>query len=646
MVDLNTAIIIVLSISIVLLVIIFYYRVRYQKRISIEESKQKSYKKARPPAPQEQKKEPFLPDMLSDEEEIAPMSRYIQGQVYRVISKSEQERCKTSFMAGSQYLLNIRIGPEDRDWLKPSKDYISPEITFPENELPWEKDNEELQVVFNEPNHSSEPQVGTLILPRNGPSSTCQFQFNVLKKFDTFTGRIVVLHKNRVIQTAILKGQVLSDKNQKSNRPIELYIESVIRKDLSDLNARQKFDVALIANHTEDDQSTLTGIADKRVMFNSLKNAEATINRINKTLEEIIANPGIYPKDIFNKKNISWIRELSLHGRDLYDGIFIDEIVKEKLENATRIQLLSKREDYLPLEFLYDGPAPAMDAPLCPETKTALEKGKCIKCKMKNEPPAEYVCPLGFWFLKMIIERHLILDPDFQEINNEFCLDFEPIGNRNTLQILRSALCATSSKVDEIVPDNSQKLFSILQDATNKKTIFANTWVEWESAIKTNDPSLLVLLTHTFKGGSYNQDQMEIGGTSTLYRIHINKQKHVRGSESNRPVLLLLGCDTGVSYSPLNGSEGTEVNVPFQTFAAKFVREGAVIVVSTQTKISAQHAELVAETIITELKQSAEEGKSLGDTLLHTRKKYFLEGIPMVLTLIANGDADWRFSLS
>ena len=567
--------------------------------------------------------------------------RYIQGRVLRIVSDSELIEVKRAFWVNSHYLLEVRIGPIDSGWLSPHK-----EAVFPDEKLTWEQDKADLQVIFNEPNHSPEPQMENITLPKYGSSSSCQFHFGIKNTSNTFLGRIIVLHRNRVIQTALLKGEVVTGPNQPSSFPIKLSIESLIRKDLSDLSSRQEYDVALIANHTEDGEPTLTGVAGERAMFRSLKNVETVINKINEELEKIVVDPNIYPVDIFSKKITSWIRQISFFGRALYEGIIVDMHLEEKLQRAKCIQLLSKRFDYLPLEFLYDASPPDMNAPLCPETKEALKRGSCTGCRMKDDTPTKYICPLGFWFLKMIIERHLILDPDFETKESEFGMDFEPINNRNKLQVLKSALFAASSKVDEITSDNSMKILSLLKQATNGHANLVKTWSEWENAIKTNNPSLLVLIAHTSKGGPYNLDQIEIGENSTLFRAYITKHHHVRGSEDSRPVLLLLGCDTGVAYQALNADGETQVDVPFQTFAAKFIREGAVIVVSTLTKILARHAVPVAETLIKELTQSAEEGKSLGDTLLQTRKRYFIEGIPMALTLIANGDADWRFALS
>jgi hypothetical protein len=568
--------------------------------------------------------------------------RWIQGQVFRVGSKSEQTRSEAAFLEGSRYRLYVRIGPADRDWLTPSEEDV-----FPEEKLDWKKGKVNLQVVFNEPNHSPEPQVKNIILPKYGPSSVCQFRFRVSGISKTFLGRIVVLHKNRVIQTALLKGQVLSSSKQKPEYPMQLSIESLIRKNLSDLESRPKFDVALIANHTESGESTVTAITKKRAAFDSLKNSEPIVNQINEMLEKIVIDPTECPIDIFGDKFTSWLRGLAILGRKLYEGIVIDIIRDNAIKNAKRIQLLSKRVDYLPLEFLYDASPPRMNARLCPKTKEALEKGECIGCKVKDGvPPAKYICPLGFWFLKMIIERHLLADPELKEEGSEFVIEFEPVANREKLQVLSSALFAASSKINAVDPNSTKKLFSTLNDATNKKATLAKTWSEWKKAIKTTDPSLLLIITHTSKGGPHNEDQMEIGGKSTLFQIHITKTLHVKRSQTNKPVLLLLGCSTGVSHQPLGGRGGTQVDVPFQTYAAKFAREGAVIVVSTLTKILGRHAGPVAETLIEELQRSAQGEKSLGDTLLQTRKRYFLEGIPMALTLLANGDADWQFSLS
>ena len=96
------------------------------------------------------------------------------------------------------------------------------------------------------------------------------------------------------------------------------------------------------------------------------------------------------------------------------------------------------------------------------------------------------------------------------------------------------------------------------------------------------------------------------------------------------PVVLLLGCNT-------------TGEIPIKSLITKFRLCGASMVLSTLTEILGRHAAPVAEEIISNLKIAANQGKSLGDTLLFVRRKTLAEGIPMVLSLVAHGDADWRF---
>ena len=435
---------------------------------------------------------------------LIPQPRYIQAQVYETPTNGKPRILRTNALrANAFHSLYVRIGPRDIAWLTPP---LEKPAEFPED-LPWEEDEEELQVVFNEPNHSPEPQVKNIRLPRSGPSHACRFHFHTLETNNIFSGRIVVLHENRVLQTMLLGSYVVSNPDQVPDLRIDMNLESVVRKNLNNLSSRQKFDVAFVANHTEDGQHTLTTIASERATFCSLKSVETIIDDINKRLEKTVVDPKIYPINIFGEKFTDLIRYLSLRGNELYEGLIIDERLEDKTTNAKRIQLLTKRKDNLPLEFLYDRNPPDDDTPLCPNTKAALEKGDCTGCTLNDDTPANLICPLGFWFLKMVIERHLILDPTLKD---EFGMDFEPLGDRNKLEVFRSALFAATSKANESTPGNTDRLFSIIQKAS-KKAASVKTWQEWEDAIKKEKPSLLILVTHSRKGGRYNLDQLEIG---------------------------------------------------------------------------------------------------------------------------------------
>jgi hypothetical protein len=136
---------------------------------------------------------------------------------------------------------------------------------FPEHLLPESAAGHILNVVFSEPNHAPEPQVQTITLPpRSGPSTTCRFHFQTRGDVSEFEGRIIVLHENRVLQTALLKAEVFSYDLEaienienpapysagavpldpfgisEKKRQIDLAIETVVRPALVGLESRRR----------------------------------------------------------------------------------------------------------------------------------------------------------------------------------------------------------------------------------------------------------------------------------------------------------------------------------------------------------------------------------------------------------------------
>ena len=56
-----------------------------------------------------------------------PNLRWIQGQVFEVLSKGKQVRCTNAFHANVLHNLVVRIGPADQDWLTPEEGPAFPE---------------------------------------------------------------------------------------------------------------------------------------------------------------------------------------------------------------------------------------------------------------------------------------------------------------------------------------------------------------------------------------------------------------------------------------------------------------------------------------------------------------------------------------
>jgi hypothetical protein len=551
--------------------------------------------------------------------------RWIQGQVFEVLSRGEKVRRMNALRANALHNLIVRIGPADQDWITSLK-------SSPEEKLALKDGFSNLKVVFSEPNHAPEPQVGKIKLPREGSSTTCEFSFSPREDTAQFRGRVIVLSKNRVLQTALLEGEVVSDPDQFSDLKLKFGIESIIQPNLSDLSSRQAFDLAFLANHTMDNSPGLTTIAEEEAFFKRLP-VEGPVKEITRLLEDVLKHPDEYPRSIENRKNVEWLRKLAIKGKDLYDGIVVDQIGPKRLLNINRVQLVSTVDAYLPLEFIYDMPVPKCDATLCPCWREALERGRCEKCEIKGTfGPVDYLCPIGFWGLRLIVERQYFDPYNRPDMKGyDFSLRGESVGERPVLKVLRSAVFAASDKVDEVVA-GSQDVLGVLEELTHHKVEQVATLEEWRNAVLTLQPSLIVLLTHI---SPYSMDpemsQMEIGKGVGLPRNYITSQYLLPSEDAPRPVVLLLGCRT------------MSTKEPFRGFAASFRRQGAAVVLSTITEVLGRHVAPVSALLITDLEKVAEKHLSLGDALVLVRRKALAEGLPMVLSLVGIGDADWKF---
>ena len=556
--------------------------------------------------------------------------RWIQGQVFEQGREGGPGHVERALRAGARHLLVVRIGPADEEWLTPPN-----EAVFPDRELAWEEDQHELRVVFHEPNHAPEPQTTTLILPREGPSTTCQFPFQTRTDVSTFKGRVIVLHRNRVLQTALLEGQVLPDPTEASEElSLQMNIEGIIRPNLNGLEARQEFDLALVANHTPEDEPAITTIAHEQATFRSLVNVQQPIDEILWLLQNLADSPDDHPKDLWANNNVQLLSDLAFYGSALYDGIVSRQIGGERLQSIEHIQLISARDEYLPLEFLYDFPAPKEDASLCPNAVQALEKGACPDCAGLTQTPgqgADYVCPLGFWCMRLVIERHGIKPsqrPDLQ--GDAFALRSTPVPGRSKLKVLSSALFAASTRVDAVVQGRTQKVFQTLQEATGEHATQVAAWDAWVKAVDDTKPSLLVLLPHTSKGGRRNWPQLEIGQDQQLIEGHIT-ERHVRTAlETDPPVVLLLGCET---LAP---------DVGVGDFTIAFQNKGAAIVLSTLTPVLGRDVGPIAELLVQKLKEAAQAHRTFGYALRELRRQTMAKGTLMILCLVAHGDADWQ----
>jgi hypothetical protein len=269
---------------------------------------------------------------------------------------------------------------------------------------------------------------------------------------------------------------------------------------------------------------------------------------------------------------------------------------------------------------------------LCAQAEQALRAGTCADCKLSDEVPNPTICPLGFWGLRRVIERHAGKAPDQGDLRAlEFEVRAEPFENRDRLVPLVAAVYAASQRVDSVDAGQIQRVFVALDQATAQHAIQVDTWNQWKSEVLNRNPSLLMLLPHTFKDEDLLVDGLEISIAEHLLANYITPDHvHARG-DFHPPIVLLLGCET------------QKRDIPFQGFVAQFRRKGAAIVVSTVSTVLGRHVAPVAEEIVSILQRlSQEKTASFGEVMLQLRRQALADGIPMVLSLFAYGDADWR----
>ena len=164
-----------------------------------------------------------------------------------------------------------------------------------------------------------------------------------------------------------------------------------------------------------------------------------------------------------------------------------------------RIQVIAAKADaYFPIEFFYDFPTPTKPV-LCPNAADALRDGHCDPAHhgpVAADGTIGVVCPVGFWAMNRVIERHAPL------VESGAGLETSPFAaghgggadRPNRLPPLSSAMFAWSDRVEQKDVDTVAKT---LATATGGHLTSAATWVDWVGAITDSGPDLLLLLSHS-----------------------------------------------------------------------------------------------------------------------------------------------------
>jgi hypothetical protein len=565
-------------------------------------------------------------------EALAVEPRFIQARVFDTGNPTSPVERRRSLRSARPHEVRVRIGLREGSWITGPGDR-----PFPVESLPPDQEEHELTVVLAEPNLLGEPQAAHVILPRIGSSTECTFHVFARAGIERLDARIIVAHRNRVLQTALLRGPIVASTDDEGEG-IEVEPEVVLRASLDDLGDRQLFDAALVLNHDDAGISGITAVShDAVARFTPSPTMRDEIDNLDVLLTQIVRDPKSFMGDLFSKSTTGLLRQFAQHGSLLYDHIVRDGgMVEAGLAGDGPLQVVSAVADArLPVEFVYAREAPAKGAQVCPNAIEALRQDKCdAKHCATGARERDFICPMAFWGVRRVIERHAH-SQRFKALlgGDHYAIQSEPTMRRRTLEVLRGGLVAASQRVEKTVADGAKQVCDAITVGTTALLAPVTSWATWEDKIDTDMPSLLVLIVHTAASpGDPTIQQMEIGVESWLTVAEL-EQRHVRRTDASPPLVLLLGCETGVP------------DRQFANFINRLRNRGAAIVVAAGAKIHSLHAVPVAKGFVEALRAAVQrEGATFGEVMRDVRREMLARGVAMVLTLSAYGDADWRLA--
>ncbi len=563
-------------------------------------------------------------------EDAGPI-RYVQAAVRR------GRRVVPTFLAGAAHEIRAFVGP-------PEAEAVVAPRPFPDETLP-DAPSHRLTVVLASADLPGDPEVREIELPRVGRSDDAVFDVTIPAGPDRFEARLIVLHGNRILQTWLLRGPVVTragaarETGADAETPedaIVLAPEAMLRMRTTDLHRRRPFDAALVLNHGHDGvaRGTVTAGHESRTVNLDSDAVKAEVKKLRGRLEEVIDAPDEFDS-LDDARFVELLVFLANRGVNLRSAI-VDDALGDMLGDARRLQVLSAvPEAYLPLEFCYDLPAPDRDATVCATGRARLADplDTTYPDEVAGQPcpgphDATTVCPLGFWGLNRVIERQLFSIGEADRPAQGWRVS-EPAGEGALLPLARPLLFAASDRVDGFVPGAIDSVRQQLAALAGPDAETVVTWDDWCARVRDDRPGLLVALPHTFEDDLLGVS-LSIGDDQNLASSHLTADYvHATGDES--PVaVLLLGCSTAAS------------DITFEHFPAKFRGGGAAVVLGTLTKVLGRHAAPVAAALVTRMLQTPPDGgASLGEALVETRRALLDGTTAMVLALVAYGDADW-----
>lgn len=560
----------------------------------------------------------------ADEEAADEVERFVNRQVDVDIDGIRHET-RSGFVAGRPHNVRLWIGPKTE--LAADKPLDEPAPTAVELELGFL----ELTITLVYGDSTQDRQVN-LPTNRRQRSNDANFTVDVPSDANVVSADVYVGHRGAIIQLLQLTGPVVDVAAATADSPgIELASKAMVRP-LPETRRDGDTGTAVV----QDGGELMTfGPAGSRARF-SLPDTTDLIAEMNERLfdatqVQVRKSPdtlGTTWKDNADAEVVDLLRFMARRGQKLWAKL--DEAEASDLPDPIQFVNLEPQE-MVPFELVYDKGRPTDAAELCDHWEDRIAQGEstCV-CPSNPRDHSDIICPLGFWSLSKVIERHHrsqdVADPHFATSTIR-----APV-----LPAIKGAAYGAAPRVDELDVDSVQRA---IHEALAVDVEPAATWAGWCEQIK-GGPQLLILLPHHGLTPQDKDAYLEIGQTGAepgdqnrLFWGMVSEQHVTAAEDGTGPIVLLLGCKTAMGDT-----------TSWENFALTFQARRAAVVVATLSRILGKHAAPLAVAFIDALLASTAATKPTGEVMRDVRATMFREGYLMALALVAFGDGDWALA--
>lgn len=555
--------------------------------------------------------------------QIIPNQRHVQIDLYDVTEPKSRPKVNDRLLVDRCYELELFIAAAREGSI------VAPK-SFPSEELP---PGEHILSVHFVPlvrarNGNVLPsQHKQLKFPATNDREACTFNFNVPISVETYRARLIISYRNRVLQTCILSAAV-GDAGGEFQLDVA---ENIVDPSFEKLSEHSGFDAAILVNDSPSGVSGVTIMQGGEAVFDEPEGFKVAIDDLRELISKKFAFPK--PKGKFDSKNMrDSIYLLSQLGNGFWKSLLTQE-ARDLLKDVTkRIQIVDiRRGAYFPAEFICRGRSPAEDAKLCPNSEEALQcpignqaVGKLSheRCDHKDDP--NFICPLRLWGLGLVIERQA---PTGKPQLGFTLRDLTYKAGVVRTDVFDRVVVSVSEKVIEADKNSVKNLVAALNKVAKKVSI-AKNWKELKQIVASDSPTLFVLLPHSsyVDNKGLKNSTLELGGE--ILSHNGLESDCIQGSESDRPILLLLGCETNTA------------EIPFLNFISRFMECHASMVMGTITSIDALRTVDFVMRFVDAIALANKHSLTFGELLLETRRNMLADGDGYALSLLAYGDTN------